>query len=242
MLRESQHGPEAEGPAQSAPATSAPVPGNRALGALAASSNPRALARAIAGQGLGNRATGALIARDGLLPTGSTLELHEQVYGDSELAHGPSGPPPSEYEFSDDPLADGGFEPDKSIRVKPGPVRATLIKPKGADLKRVQWLEEALRNDKLLKELPDWARDKAIDALKDIDETIAETIIDALPWDAKFKGMATTTLKGILKRAKGQKFEIPPAPPATRVPDWSKQPDFQPAPGTVLFPGPVFKW
>ena len=188
MLREIEAGAGSRRSGAGRPRGDAATPGNRAFGALAASSNPRALARAIAGQGLGNRATRALIARDGLIPSGSTLELHEQVYGDSELAHGPSGPAP-EYEFSDDPLAEGGFEPDKSIRVKPGPVRETLIEPKGPDLApRKQWLEEALKQDKLLKELPDWARDKAIDALKDIDETIAEKIIDALPWDAKVKG------------------------------------------------------
>lgn len=35
------------------------------------------------------------------------------------------------YEFSDDPLAAGGFGPnDATIRVRPGPVRATLIRPR----------------------------------------------------------------------------------------------------------------
>ena len=87
-------------------------------------------------------------------------------------------------------------------------MRADLIKPKGPDLApREQWLEEALKQDKLLKELPDWARNKAIDALKDIDETIAEKIIDALPWDAKVKGAATAALKALLQTAKGKKFE-----------------------------------
>ena len=242
MLRESRPAQEADGAAQAAPEAHAATPGNRAFGALAATSNPRALARAIAGQGLGNRATRALIARDGLIPSGSTLELHEQVYGDSELAHGPSGPAP-EYEFSDDPLAEGGFEPDKSIRVKPGPVRETLIKPKGPDLApRKQWLEEALKQDKLLKELPDWARSKAIDALKDIDETIAEKIIDALPWDATVKGAATAALKALLRKAKGKEFKMPEAPPGTRAPDWSKQPDFQRSPGQVIIPGPVWRF
>ena len=127
MLRETQHGRAAEAPAQTAPATSAPGPGNRAFGAIAASSNPRALARAIAGQGLGNRATQALISRDPFHMSGSTEELHKQVYGDSSLAHAPS--PEPKYEFSDDPLAEGGFE-DDSIRVKPGPVRTTLSSPR----------------------------------------------------------------------------------------------------------------
>jgi hypothetical protein len=35
------------------------------------------------------------------------------------------------YEFSDDPLNAGGFGPgDATIRVRPGPVRATLIRPR----------------------------------------------------------------------------------------------------------------
>ncbi len=35
------------------------------------------------------------------------------------------------YEFSDDPLAAGGFGPnDATIRVRPGPVRTTLIRPR----------------------------------------------------------------------------------------------------------------
>lgn len=35
------------------------------------------------------------------------------------------------YEFSDDPLSAGGFGPnDATIRVRPGPVRQTLIRPR----------------------------------------------------------------------------------------------------------------
>ncbi|MGH7280922.1 MAG: hypothetical protein ACRELY_05310 [Polyangiaceae bacterium] len=35
------------------------------------------------------------------------------------------------YEFSDDPLSAGGFGPnDATIRVRPGPVRSTLIRPR----------------------------------------------------------------------------------------------------------------
>ena len=147
--------------------------------------------------------------------SGSTEELHKQVYGDSSLAHAPS--PEPKYEFSDDPLAEGGFEGD-SIRVKPGPVRTTFIKPKGPDLAPKQsWLKDALQRDKLLKELPDWAREKAIGALEDIDETIAEKIIDALPWDANVKSAATAALKALLQTAKGKKFELRPRrPPCAR--------------------------
>ncbi len=241
MLREPQHGPDSEGPAPSAETTSAPAgPGNRARGALA-SSNPRALARALAGQGLGNRATQALIARDSF-SAGSTADMHEQIYGDSSLAHRPM--PEPKYEFSDDAPIDFDYVPGTSIRVKPGPVRADLIKPKpGPDLTpQRSWLKDALQKDPVLKALPDWARDKAIGALEDIDETIADKIIDALPWDAQIKGAAKATLKGILKSAKGKKFEVPPAPPATRTPDWGRSPDFQRSPGQVIFPGPVWKF
>ena len=182
----------------------------------------------------------ALISRDPFHMSGSTEELHKQVYGDSSLAHAPS--PEPKYEFSDDPLAEGGFEGD-SIRVKPGPVRTTLIKPKGPDLKpKASWLKNALEQDPLLKKLPDWAREKAIGALEDIDETIAEKIIDALPWDANVKSAATAALKALLQTAKGKKFELPPSPPSVRAPDWSRQPDFQPSPGQVIIPGPVWRW
>ena len=35
------------------------------------------------------------------------------------------------YEFSDDPLSAGGFGPnDATIRVRPGPIRTTLIRPR----------------------------------------------------------------------------------------------------------------
>lgn len=43
--------------------------------------------------------------------------------GDSKEGYG--------YEFSDDPLNAGGFGPsDATIRVRPGPVRTTLIRPR----------------------------------------------------------------------------------------------------------------
>lgn len=87
--------------ARLAPASA--VGGNGAFGALAARSAP--LARALGARApLSNRAVGRMLARQ---TTG---------YG---------------YEFSDDPLNAGGFGPgDATIRVKPGPVRATLIRPR----------------------------------------------------------------------------------------------------------------
>lgn len=45
------------------------------------------------------------------------------------------------YEFSDDPLNAGGFGPnDATIRVRPGPVRTTLIRP------RVSFIPEMLKS------------------------------------------------------------------------------------------------
>jgi hypothetical protein len=45
------------------------------------------------------------------------------------------------YEFSDDPLNAGGFGPnDATIRVRPGPVRTTLIRP------RVTFVPEMLKS------------------------------------------------------------------------------------------------
>jgi hypothetical protein len=156
-----------------------------------------------------------------------------------------------EYEFSDDPLAFEDWGSD-SIRVKPGPVRATLIRPRpgqpnlnlppdyqpGAH----QWLEDALKKDPLLKELPEWARKKAIDALKDADELAAEKIIDALPWDGQTKAAATAAIKSILQLAKGKKFKMPEAPPGTRAPEWQKLPDLPKAPGERIFMLPPIKW
>jgi len=50
------------------------------------------------------------------------------------MAQGAAGKKKEEgygYEFSDDPLAAGGFGPnDATIRVRPGPVRTTLIRPR----------------------------------------------------------------------------------------------------------------
>ena len=72
----------------------------------------------------GNRATQAILRE----PPKTTADMHAQIYGDSAAAHATA---PPAYEFSDDPLADGGFGPnDATIRVKPGPVRADLIRPK----------------------------------------------------------------------------------------------------------------
>jgi hypothetical protein len=183
----------------------------------------------------GNRATQAMLQR-------------EQTSSDTPVA---TPPAESEYEFSDDPLAFEDWGSD-SLRVKPGPVRATLIRPRPGqpdlnlppnyDPAAGEWLENALKKDPLLKELPDWARTKAIDALKDADELAAEKIIGALPWDDKTKAAATAAIKSILQLAKGRKFKMPEAPPGTRAPDWQKMPDLPKAPGEKIFMLPPIRW
>lgn len=64
----------------------------------------------------------ALIVGAGVLST--TVAFAQDVKSsDSEGGYG--------YEFSDDPLNAGGFGPnDATIRVRPGPVRTTLIRPR----------------------------------------------------------------------------------------------------------------
>jgi hypothetical protein len=80
---------------------------DRMLGALARGASgpgrPAALARALAaGARLSNRAVAQMLSREG--------------YG---------------YGYADDPLYTGGFGPsDATIRVKPGPVRTTLLRPR----------------------------------------------------------------------------------------------------------------
>jgi hypothetical protein len=51
--------------------------------------------------------------------------------GVSNTASATSGQGDYGYKFEDDPLAAGGFGPsDATIRVRPGPVRTTLIRPR----------------------------------------------------------------------------------------------------------------
>ena len=56
------------------------------------------------------------------------------LFATEALAQGKAGGKKDEgygYDFSDDPLSAGGFGPnDATIRVRPGPVRTTLIRPR----------------------------------------------------------------------------------------------------------------
>jgi hypothetical protein len=67
---------------------------------------------------------------------GSFLLLTAESYAQDAAAAAPaaggsSGSGDYGYKFEDDPLAAGGFGPsDATIRVRPGPVRTTLIRPR----------------------------------------------------------------------------------------------------------------
>jgi hypothetical protein len=72
----------------------------------------------------------ALIAVSGVVLTASIAEAQPK----GAAAAATAGSKKEEgygYEFSDDPLNAGGFGPnDATIRVRPGPVRTTLIRPR----------------------------------------------------------------------------------------------------------------
>ncbi len=58
-----------------------------------------------------------------LLMVASVASAQDTKSSDSKDGYG--------YEFKDDPLSAGGFGPnDATIRVRPGPVRTTLIRPR----------------------------------------------------------------------------------------------------------------
>ena len=75
-----------------------------------------------------NRSTrwgSALAVGVGVLLVSSVAAAQAKAGGGSKKEEGYG------YEFSDDPLAAGGFGPtDATIRVRPGPVRTTLIRPR----------------------------------------------------------------------------------------------------------------
>lgn len=66
--------------------------------------------------------------------TGVVAAIIVSAIASSAFAQAPAGQKKEEgygYEFSDDPLAAGGFGPnDATIRVRPGPIRTTLIRPR----------------------------------------------------------------------------------------------------------------
>jgi outer membrane protein OmpA-like peptidoglycan-associated protein len=103
-----------------------------------------------------------------------------------------------------------------------------------------EWLEEALKRDPLLKSLPKWARDKAIGALKDADEKAADAIIDAIPFDDKYKKAAKAAMKALLQTLKGRKYKPPPERPPS-LPDIPPM-RFPKAPGEMIFKLPAIRF
>jgi hypothetical protein len=79
-----------------------------------------------------NRIFGICAAAFLLLSSASALAQAPAAGGAAPKAAGGGGKDEGYgYEFSDDPLAAGGFGPnDATIRVRPGPVRTTLIRPR----------------------------------------------------------------------------------------------------------------
>jgi hypothetical protein len=74
-----------------------------------------------------------ILAGLGLLLVASTALAQGAEKGGVKTIEGSSASKDSGYgyEFGDDPLAAGGFGPnDATIRVRPGPVRTTLIRPR----------------------------------------------------------------------------------------------------------------
>jgi hypothetical protein len=66
---------------------------------------------------------GALVGVSILAVSGSAMAQDKAKSSDTKEGYG--------YEFGDDPLAAGGFGPnDATIRVRPGPIRSTLIRPR----------------------------------------------------------------------------------------------------------------
>jgi hypothetical protein len=70
----------------------------------------------------------------GILAAGLVLSSALSAFAQAPAAGAAAGKSKEEgygYEFSDDPLSAGGFGPnDATIRVRPGPVRTTLIRPR----------------------------------------------------------------------------------------------------------------
>ena len=75
--------------------------------------------------------TVGLIAMGVLLISGAAFAQAPKAAGAPAAGGGGGKDEGYGYEFSDDPLAAGGFGPnDATIRVRPGPVRTTLIRPR----------------------------------------------------------------------------------------------------------------
>jgi hypothetical protein len=116
------------------------------------------------------------------------------------------------------------------------------VPPSSQPQKQQEWLKNALQQDPIIRSLPPAIRDKVVDAAKDVDEAIADKVLDSLPMDPKIQGAVKATVKGLLQLLKGKKFTAPiPQPPQYQQPP-SNIPPFPKAPGEVIIPGPVLKF
>ncbi|HEY0265908.1 MAG TPA: DUF4157 domain-containing protein [Rhizomicrobium sp.] len=136
------------------------------------------------------------------------------------------------------PAASADKGPDLSRPLSPGIPPAAGVPP-NAKIPMVpapsqEWLENHFHNDPILKSLPKSVRDPLVGALKDIDETLAEKIIDSLPIEQK--DAVTAAVKALLETLKGRKFK-PPTPPPVQ-PGFGPQPQFQQMPGEHILKTP----
>ena len=95
-----------------------------------------------------------------------------------------------------------------------------------------EWLKNHFEQDPLLKELPKFARDQLITALKDVDELAATQIIGSLNLGDKAAAV-TAAIKALLETIKGRKYTPPAAPPVQ--PDFGPQRQPQKMPGEKIF-------
>jgi hypothetical protein len=102
-----------------------------------------------------------------------------------------------------------------------------------------EWVQNYFERDPLLKQLPRWARDKLIPALKDADEAAASKIIDQLNLGDKAAAV-TAAVKALLETIKGRKFTPPPTP--TVPPDFGPPRQPQKMPGEMIFDLPPIKF
>jgi outer membrane protein OmpA-like peptidoglycan-associated protein len=102
------------------------------------------------------------------------------------------------------------------------------------------WLKRALDNDKLLRELPPFLRDKAKDALSTADEDAADKALDFLPTDDKTKAAVKAAVKALLQTLKGKKWTPPVPPPQQYDQPPSGAPKMDTPPGVIQLP-PI-KW
>lgn len=107
------------------------------------------------------------------------------------------------------------------------------------------WLEEALKENGLVRQVPEKYRQKVVNVLKTGDEKLADTIIDSLPIDDQYKPAVKAAVKSVLQMIKGKSFKMKPEPSWRQSP--FEPPDHSPwkpykAPGEKIFKVNVLSW